>query len=113
MISVEVQGRIILHHRGKISSDSCAEPDDASLHNDWMEHLKDENGQTDNFYLLPALRSTISAALNQSDNAHTSKYRMTGSDVCPEEVSEIASKTSIEERSTCPWFYVLNYDPHR
>ena len=96
------------------SSTSCSEPEETSLYNTWVQYLNDENSQSDNMFLLPALRETIAHELNKSDNKHVLKYRMSGSDICPDDVNNITRKRgTIEQRSLCPWFYTLNYDPYR
>ena len=107
-VTMGIQARVIRHHH---SSTHCSEPDDTTLYNSWVEYLEDDNGQSDNFYLLPALRSTIATELEGNDN-HTHRYLMAGRTECPT-MAELQSRKSVEERSTCPWHFVLNYDQYR
>ena len=92
------------------SSNACSNRTAEELHDELMTHFSRQQFHP-SYAIMPPMTSIIQRQLDESLNPHP--QHLYGDMECPAAVSHLRHGTNVDERSLCPWYYVINHDPDR
>ena len=98
------------HHRSRETRGiTCDKELKDEVHGQWATHFAGQYFHP-SYRMVPSLRQEIDAELNRSSNPDS--HYLYGGQECPN-VTAIQGGESIDERSLCPWYSVINHDVAR
>jgi len=97
-----------MHIRRKRSV--CFMPTYSELKRQWIEYQVLQPLHP-SYYMLPQYRQYIKQQLDKSTSQN--EVIQYGDHQCPNSISQLSAKQNVQDRSLCPWYNVMNYDPDR
>ena len=89
---------------------TCTDPDDNALWNRYLNHVTREGQIHESFYMAPRFENLITPLLRNSSTGNSDDIIEGRPEVCK---SSSDANSPLRERSTCPYFLVLNVDNDR
>jgi hypothetical protein len=88
---------------------TCDVESSNEIHNQWASHFAGQYFHP-SYMMVPSLRQSIDSHLNKSSNPNP--HHLYGNMECPN-VTTVQHGVTIDERSLCPWYSIINHDPDR